>query len=138
MGRALPARHSAARRPLLLAYQKCQFQALGGPVGFDRKLVDHASEVEGTRNELFVPEHPRRILRLWSALANVYPEAGEQRCWNQRMDNVLDRMGKSLQPTANVWLRQVMYTETLSTTLSTNRCSPKRVRGLNGWNRSCD
>ena len=51
-------------------------------------------------------------LGIWGALANVFPEAGEQRCWNHRMVNVLDKIGKKVQPQAKVWLRQVMYAET--------------------------
>lgn len=51
-------------------------------------------------------------LGLWAALAQVYPEAGEQRCWNHRLLNVLDRVPKPAQGTAQVWLRQIMYAET--------------------------
>jgi transposase-like protein len=51
-------------------------------------------------------------LGIWGALANVFPAAGEQRCWNHRVVNVLDRIGKKQQPAAKVWLRQVMYAET--------------------------
>lgn len=51
-------------------------------------------------------------LGIWGALANVFPEAGEQRCWNHRQLNVLDRLPKSKQVTAKVWLRQLMYAPT--------------------------
>jgi putative transposase len=51
-------------------------------------------------------------LALWAALAQVYPAAGEQRCWNHRILNVLDRVAKKGQGTAQVWLRQMMYAET--------------------------
>jgi putative transposase len=51
-------------------------------------------------------------LALWAALAQVYPEAGEQRCWNHRILNVLDRVPKKDQPATQVWLRQMMYAET--------------------------
>jgi putative transposase len=51
-------------------------------------------------------------LGIWGALANVFPEAEEQRCWNHRMVNVLDKIGKKQQPAAKVWLRQLMYAET--------------------------
>src|SRR5688572_3930884 len=33
-------------------------------------------------------------LGIWGALANVFPAAGEQRCWNHRLINVLDRVPK--------------------------------------------
>lgn len=51
-------------------------------------------------------------LALWAALAQVYPEAGEQRCWNHRLLNVLDRVPKKGQTATQVWLRQLMYAET--------------------------
>jgi putative transposase len=48
-------------------------------------------------------------LGIWSALANVYPDASEQRCWNHRMRNVLDCVGKKRQGEAKELLRKVMY-----------------------------
>jgi putative transposase len=51
-------------------------------------------------------------LGLWAALAQVYPEAGEQRCWNHRLLNVLDRVPRKSQGATQVWLRQIMYAET--------------------------
>lgn len=51
-------------------------------------------------------------LGIWGALANVYPEAREQRCWNHRMVNVLDRISKKLQPAAKGFLRGMMYADT--------------------------
>jgi putative transposase len=51
-------------------------------------------------------------LGIWGALANVYPEAGEQRCWNHRIVNVLDRVPKKKQGQVTVWLREVMYAPT--------------------------
>ena len=51
-------------------------------------------------------------LGIWGALANVFPAAGEQRCWNHRLINVLDRVPKKDQPQAKVWLRELMYAPT--------------------------
>lgn len=51
-------------------------------------------------------------LGIWGALANLYPEAGEQRCWNHRIVNVLDRVPKTKQAQVTVWLREVMYAPT--------------------------
>jgi len=51
-------------------------------------------------------------LGLWGALANVFPAAQEQRCWNHRMVNVLDRIGKPHQEVAKAWLRKMMYADT--------------------------
>src|SRR4051794_5732625 len=42
-------------------------------------------------------------LALWAALAQVCPEAGEQRCWNHRLLNVLDRVPKKGQTATQVW-----------------------------------
>jgi transposase-like protein len=68
-------------------------------------------------------------LGIWSALASVYPEAGEQRCWNHRMRNVLDRVGKKKQSTAKELLTKVMYAATRKEAEAT-----KRV--FQGWARS--
>ena len=53
-------------------------------------------------------------LGLWGALRGIYPQAEEQRCWNHRMVNVLDRIGKREQPAARELLRQVAYAPTRS------------------------
>jgi transposase-like protein len=37
-------------------------------------------------------------LGLWAALAEVYPQAARQRCWNHRMMNVLDKLPRRMQP----------------------------------------
>lgn len=51
-------------------------------------------------------------LGLWSALRNVFPESDEQRCWNHRIVNVLDRLPKRAQPEAKQLLKEVMYAPT--------------------------
>ncbi|HEY3329289.1 MAG TPA: IS256 family transposase [Capsulimonadaceae bacterium] len=51
-------------------------------------------------------------LGIWAALNNVYPQAGQQRCWNHRLRNVLDCVGKKKQPEAKELLTKVMYAET--------------------------
>ena len=33
-------------------------------------------------------------LGIWGVLRNVYPEAAEQRCWNHKILNVLDKLPK--------------------------------------------
>lgn len=50
-------------------------------------------------------------LGIWAALANVYPSSCEQRCWNHRMRNVLDCVGKKRQGEAKQLLSQIMYAE---------------------------
>ena len=54
-------------------------------------------------------------LGIWGALANVYPTAAEQRCWNHRLVNVLDRVAKKRQPEARELLRGMMYADTRKT-----------------------
>jgi transposase-like protein len=51
-------------------------------------------------------------LGIWGALRNVYPEAGEQRCWNHRLLNVLDRVPAKELVEARVRLTQIAYAET--------------------------
>jgi transposase-like protein len=51
-------------------------------------------------------------LGIWAALAAVFPEADEQRCWNHRMRNVLDRVGKKKQGAAKELLSKIMYAPT--------------------------
>lgn len=50
-------------------------------------------------------------LGLWGALAQVYPDAAEQRCWNHKIINVLDKLPKKLQGQAKLLLRSIPYAE---------------------------
>ncbi len=34
-------------------------------------------------------------LGIWSGLREVYPEAAEQRCWNHRILNILDKLPRT-------------------------------------------
>lgn len=60
-------------------------------------------------------------LGLWGALAAVYPESAEQRCWVHKMANVLDRVPQKAQPEVTGWLRQLMRAE--------SRAACERLRG---------
>ena len=51
-------------------------------------------------------------LGIWGALANIYPAALEQRCWNHKMVNVLDKLPKKLQGQAKRHLQDIVYSET--------------------------
>lgn len=51
-------------------------------------------------------------LGIWAALRNVYPEAEEQRCWNHRILNVLDKLPKRQQAAAKALLCPIPYAET--------------------------
>ena len=48
-------------------------------------------------------------LGIWAGLRNVYPEAAEQRCWNHRIVNVLDKVPKRLQARARAQITQIPY-----------------------------
>jgi transposase-like protein len=51
-------------------------------------------------------------LGIWAALAEVFPEVGEQRCWNHKLRNVLDRLPRRAQAEASAVLTQIPYAET--------------------------
>lgn len=53
-------------------------------------------------------------LGIWAGLRNVFPEAEEQRCWNHRILNVLDRVGKRFQAAARGMLSAIPKAETLA------------------------
>jgi len=48
-------------------------------------------------------------LGIWAALREVYPHADEQRCWNHRIVNVLDKVPYRHQPAAKKLLSETMY-----------------------------
>ena len=50
-------------------------------------------------------------LGIWAAVRNVFPEAQEQRCWNHRILNVLDRVPKKNQLEAKPLLTAIPYAE---------------------------
>lgn len=50
-------------------------------------------------------------LGIWGALANVYPDAAEQRCWNHKIVNVMDKLPKKVQPQAKRQLQSITYAE---------------------------
>ena len=52
-------------------------------------------------------------LGIWGALANVFPDAQEQRCWNHRVVNVLDKLPKKDQAAAKELLTAIPYAPTL-------------------------
>jgi len=52
-------------------------------------------------------------LGIWAALRSVYPETREQRCWNHRVLNVLDKLPKAHHAQATLMLRAMAYAETL-------------------------
>jgi putative transposase len=51
-------------------------------------------------------------LGIWGALVAVFPEAAEQRCWNHRLLNVLDKLPLKRQAEARSLLTKIPYAET--------------------------
>jgi putative transposase len=51
-------------------------------------------------------------LGIWGALAAVFPEAKEQRCWNHRLLNLLDKLPLKRQAEARSLLTKIPYAET--------------------------
>jgi putative transposase len=51
-------------------------------------------------------------LGIWGGLAQIFPEAQEQRCWNHRILNVLDKLPKKDQPAAKELLTGIPYATT--------------------------
>ena len=51
-------------------------------------------------------------LGIWGALAEIYPESAEQRCWNHKLLNVLDQLPRREHPAARALLRQLPYAPT--------------------------
>ncbi len=50
-------------------------------------------------------------LGIWGALSNVYPEALEQRCWNHKIVNIMDKLPKKVQDKARRDLQDIVYSE---------------------------
>lgn len=51
-------------------------------------------------------------LGFWGVLRDVFPQAGEQRCWCHKITNVLDKLPKGKQPEAKVLLREIYQAPT--------------------------
>ncbi len=65
---------------------------------------------------------------IWGAAREVWPEAAEQRCWNHKMRNVLDRLPKREQAEAKDLLRKVVYAETKDEAIRARQTFAKRYR----------
>src|SRR6266851_3052369 len=51
-------------------------------------------------------------LGIWGAVATVFPEVDEQRCWNHRIVNVLDTLPQKVQGEGRALLTKIPYAET--------------------------
>lgn len=63
---------------------------------------------------------------IWAAARSVWPEAREQRCWNHKMRNVLDRFPKREQAEAKELLRAAMYAATKADAMKARQTFTKR------------
>ena len=66
------------------------------------------------------------VTPIWAAARTVWPEAGEQRCWNHKMRNVLDRLPQREQSEAKELLRTVVYASTRAEALKARQAFGKR------------
>jgi len=76
-------------------------------------------------------------LGIWSALANVFPDSQEQRCWLHRMRNALDCVGKKKQAAAKELLTKVMYASSLKECQDAKSVFQKWARDQ-GYNKAAD
>lgn len=60
-------------------------------------------------------------LGLWAAARSVFPQAGEQICWNHKALNVLDAVSKKEQPEAKSHIREMMYAESRAAALKARK-----------------
>ena len=63
---------------------------------------------------------------IWGAARQVWPEVAEQRCWNHKMRNVLDRLPKREQVEAKQLLRAVVYAPTRAEAVKARQAFEKR------------
>lgn len=83
-------------------------------------------------------------LGIWGALAAVYPESAEQRCWNHKLRNVLDTVPLKHQPEVKAALQAIATADTAreatalrdTFTRTYRRAHPKAVERLaHDWER---
>ncbi|MDA0312046.1 MAG: IS256 family transposase [Gemmatimonadetes bacterium] len=65
---------------------------------------------------------------IWGAASQVWPQAAEQRCWNHKMRNVLDRLPKREQVEAKELLRTIVYAKTSDDAVQARKAFSKRYR----------
>ena len=78
-------------------------------------------------------EAPRLLMAdgnaaIWGAVRQVWPEAGEQRCWNHKMRNVLDRLPQREQSETKDLLRAVVYAPSRAEAVKAREVFARRYR----------
>jgi putative transposase len=69
-------------------------------------------------------------LGIWAALGEIHPNGAEQRCWNHKICNVLDKRPKKEQPAAKQLLRSMSYAE------SRAECEKQRDQFISRYRKS--
>jgi transposase-like protein len=67
-------------------------------------------------------------LGIWAALAQVWPEVAEQRCWNHKLLNVLDQLPQKVQAEARAVLKQMPYAPSRAEAVRRRDAFAKRYR----------
>jgi transposase-like protein len=65
---------------------------------------------------------------IWAATRKVWPEAREQRCWNHKTRNVLDRLPQREQAGAKELLREVAYAPSRAEAVKAREAFSKRYK----------
>ena len=68
-------------------------------------------------------------LGIWAGLAEIWPHTAEQRCWNHRILNVLNKLPKTVQGEARGLLTQIPYAPTRQEAKKRRDQFAKRFRG---------
>ena len=97
-----------------------------------RESVESCSEVLRDLKARGI-EAPRLLMAdgnaaIWGAVRQVWPEAGEQRCWNHKMRNVLDRLPQREQSEAKDLLRAVVYAPSRAEAVKAREVFARRYR----------
>ena len=106
------------RRPCWWRSRRCadgRKVVLAVESGYRESTESWATVLRGLKERGLRP--PRLVigdghLGIWGALSAVFPEAAEQRCWNHRIVNVLDKLPQEAAGRAKVWLKELMYAAT--------------------------
>ena len=97
-----------------------------------RESVESCSEVLRDLKARGI-EAPRLLMAdgnaaIWGAVRQVWLEAGEQRCWNHKMRNVLDRLPQREQSEAKDLLRAVVYAPSRAEAVKAREVFARRYR----------
>ena len=136
LGEGAPLSKSSIRR--LRAGWAAEFEAWSKRSLADREVVyvwaDGIYVKAGLeRDKAALLEAPKLLMAdgnaaIWGAVKQVWPEAGEQRCWNHKMRNVLDRLPQREQSEAKDLLRAVVYAPSRAEAVKAREAFTRRYR----------